>query len=293
MLALLLHTADGPYRFTWHVHGDVVLLCIVLLVGYFYAVTQLRDVVSDAGRVRRSQMALYCAGVASLYLVAGTPVHDISEQYLLTAHMFQHTVFVMVSAPLLLAGIPAWLWQALLRQPGMLRAGKFLTHPVVAFGLFNLLLVFTHLPEVVNYALETHWFHLLVHVSLVASAMLMWWPVLSNVPELPRLSDPLRMAYLFVQSLIPTVIAAFVTFADGTVYEFYARAPRMWGLTPVQDQQIAGGVMKLLGSLILWGFITVIFFQWFYREQREAEKPPWREIEEELEAMGLTGGGRH
>ena len=82
MLALL-HAADGPYRFTWHVHGDVVVLCTALLVGYFYAITQLRDVVSDAGRVRRGQVALYCAGVASLYLVAGTPVHDISEQYLL------------------------------------------------------------------------------------------------------------------------------------------------------------------------------------------------------------------
>jgi putative membrane protein len=196
MLAPLLHAADGPYRFTWHVHGDVVVLCVVLLVAYFYAITQLRDLVSDAGRVRRGQVLLFCSGVLSLYLVAGTPVHDVSEQYLLTAHMFQHTVFVMVSAPLMLAGIPAWLWQAPLRQPGALRVGKVLTHPVVAFGLFNLLTVFTHLPEVMNFTLETHWFHLVVHVTLVASAMLMWWPVLSNVPELPRLSDPLRMAYL-------------------------------------------------------------------------------------------------
>jgi putative membrane protein len=243
MLAPLLHAADGPYRFTWHVHGDVVILCVVLLVAYLYAITQLRDLVSDAGRIRRGQVLLYCSGVATLYLVAGTPVHDVSEQYLLTAHMFQHTIFVMVSAPLLLAGVPVWLWQALLRQPHMLSIGKVLTHPIVAFGLFNLLTVFTHLPEVMNFTLETHWFHLLVHVSLVASAMLMWWPVLSAVPELPRLSDPLRMAYLFVQSLIPTVVAAFVTFADGAVYDYYATAPRMWGWTTVQDQQIAGGVM--------------------------------------------------
>jgi putative membrane protein len=292
MLAPLLHAADGPYRFTWNAHGDVIILCVILLVTYFYAITQLRDMVSDAGRVRRSQVVLYCSGVLTLYLVAGTPVHDISEQYLLTAHMFQHTVFVMISAPLMFAGIPAWLWSALLRQPGMLKIGKVLTHPVVAFGLFNLITVMTHLPEVANYALETHWFHLVAHILLVSSAMLMWWPVLSTVPELPRLSDPLRMAYLFVQSLIPTVVAAFVTFANGAVYDFYGQAPRMWGLTVVEDQQIAGGVMKVMGSLILWGFITVIFFQWFYREQRQAAAPPWREIEDELEAMGLTSGHR-
>ena len=138
----------------------------------------------------------------------------------------------------------------------------------------------------------THWFHLLVHIALVASAMLMWWPVLSIVPELPRLSPPLRMAYLFLQSLIPTVVAAFVTFANGAVYDFYAHAPRMWGISAVEDQQIAGGVMKLMGSVILWGFITVIFFQWFYKEQRESEGPAWRDIEEELDSLGLTSGNR-
>jgi putative membrane protein len=116
--------------------------------------------------------------------------------------------------------------------------------------------------------------------------------VLSIVPELPRLSPPLRMAYLFLQSLIPTVVAAFVTFANGAVYDFYAQAPRMWGVSAVEDQQIAGGVMKLMGSVILWGFITVIFFQWFYKEQRESEGPAWRDIEEELDSLGLTSGNR-
>jgi putative membrane protein len=290
MLALLLHAADGPYQFTWHAHPDVVLLCFALLVGYFYAITMLRETLSDAGRVKRSQVLLYCSGVLTMYLVAGTPIHDISEQYLLTAHMFQHTVFIMVSAPLMLAGIPSWMWDALLRQRGVMPIAKILTHPIVAFSIFNALQVVTHLPEVVNLSLETHWFHFVVHVALVASAMLMWWPILSNVEVLPRLSPPLRMAYLFVQSLIPTVVAAFVTFANGVVYDFYAQAPRMWGISPVEDQQIAGGVMKMMGSIILWGFITVIFFQWFAREQRESQGPPWGEIEDELEALGLSGG---
>ena len=292
MLVPLLHAADGPYTFSWRLHPDVVLLCVFLLAGYFWAINMLREPLSDAGRVRRGQVLLYCSGVLSLYLVAATPVHDISEQYLLTAHMFQHTVFIMVAAPLMLAGIPAWLWQALLRQPGMMQAGRFLTHAVVAFFIFNALQVVTHLPEVVNFSLEAHWFHLFVHIALVASAMLMWWPILSSVPELPRLSDPLRMGYLFVQSLVPTVVAAFVTFADSAVYSFYADAPRMWGLSAVEDQQVAGGVMKMMGSLILWGFITVIFFQWFYREQRESEGPAWSEIEGELESLGLTSPSR-
>lgn len=288
MTPLLLHTATGPYQFHWSIHPDVILLCIILEVGYLYAVTQLRDLVSDAGRVRRSQAAMFTSGVLTIYIAAGTPIHDISEQYLLSVHMLQHALFTMAAAPLLLAGIPAWVWQALLRQRGVLPLAKVLTHPVVAFGVLNATFLITHMPFAVDYALYHHWFHFLVHALLVATAMLMWWPVLSVVPELPRLSAPMQMAYLFVQSILPSVIAAFITFAEGAVYPFYERAPRMWGLSAETDQQIAGGVMKLIGSLVLWGFIAVVFFQWYNREQAAEKEPRWNEVQEELHEMGLT-----
>ena len=117
---------------------------------------------------------------------------------------------------------------------------------------------------------------------------MMWWPILSAVPELPRLSYPLQMAYLFLQSLLPAVLASFITFSDGVVYRFYGEAPRIWGLSPVDDQQIAGGLMKLVGSLILWGFIAVAFFRWYQREEREARDPRWPEVEAELDRLGLS-----
>lgn len=288
MLLPLLHAATGPYQFHWTLHPDVVLFCILLEAAYLYAITQLRDLMSDAGRVRRKQVVLFSAGVASIYLVAGTPVHEISEQYLLSMHMFQHTVFTLIAAPLLLAGVPVWLWQALLRQRGVMPIARRLVHPVVAFGMFNLLMVLTHLPASLDYSLNHHWFHFFVHALLTGSAILMWWPILSSVPELPRLTAPLQMMYLFLQSLIPTVIAAFVTFADGAVYSFYEQAPRTWGLSAEADQQIAGGIMKLIGSAILWTFIGIAFFQWYAREQNQTQEPRWDEVEEELQALGLT-----
>ena len=285
----LLHAATGPYQFHWDVHPDVVLLCIFVEAAYLYAVTQLRDAVSDAGRVKRSQVALFSSGVLAIYLVAGTPVHDISEQYLLSMHMVQHTVFTLIAAPLLLAGVPVWLWQAILRPRGVMRVARVLTHPVVAFATFNAITVLGHLPAVMNYALYHHWFHFVVHAGLVGSAMMMWWPILSDVPELPHLTAPLQMAYLFLQSLVPTVIAAFVTFADSPVYAFYEKAPRMWGLSAEADQQLGGGLMKLIGSLILWGLIAIVFFRWYAREQADDKEPLWGEVEEELAELGLTG----
>ncbi|MBI2723439.1 MAG: cytochrome c oxidase assembly protein [Chloroflexi bacterium] len=288
MTPLLLHAASGPYRFAWHAHPDVILVCVGLLAAYFYVGTRLRHGLSDAGRLPRRKVALFVSGVFALWAVAGTPVHDISEQYLLLFHMTQHTVFILVAAPLLLAGIPAWMWQALFRVKGVLPVARVVTHPIFAFSVFNGVLVLTHLPVSVNYSLYHHWFHFLVHTALVLSAVAMWWAVLSEVPELPALSAPLKMGYLFAQSLLPAVLSSFVTFADGTVYSFYETAPRMWGLSPVVDQQIGGGLMKVFGSVILWTFITVVFFQWYNREDAATKGPDWDDVNEELESMGLT-----
>ena len=94
--------------------------------------------------------------------------------------MTQHLLFTLVAPPLLLAGIPAWLWQAVLRRRGVMPVAKVLVNPLVAFGVFNLLIVVTHLPHVVDYALREHWFHFVVHAALVTSALMMWWPVMAT-----------------------------------------------------------------------------------------------------------------
>ncbi|MBI1886554.1 MAG: cytochrome c oxidase assembly protein [Chloroflexi bacterium] len=283
----LLHIA-GYEWLDWHPHLDVVFVLLALEGAYLFAVTSLRQRISDAGRVKRSQVVLFSLGVFVLYLAAGSPLHDISERYLLSAHMFQHLLFTLVAPPLMLAGIPEWLVEAGLRSERVLRVARLITFPLVTFAVFNAGQLFTHLPPVVDLALRQHQFHLWVHVFLVASGLLMWWPILSPTPMLPRLSYPLQMSYLFVQSLLPAVIAAFLTFANTAIYSFYAEAPRVFGIGAVHDQQVAAGLMKLLGSIILWSFIAVAFFKWYAREEAEARGPRWSEVEEELTQLGLT-----
>ena len=283
----LLHI--GGYEWLdWGFHPDVVLLCLVLQGSYVYAVTKLRARISDADRVDRSQVAVFSLGVAVIYAAAGSPLHRLAEEYLVSAHMLQHVLLALVAAPLLLAGTPAWLWQALLRGLGLMRVMRLLTHPLLALAVFNAVLLLVHLPSAIDLQLREGWVHLLAHVVLVGAGLLMWWPVLSRVPEAPRLSYPLQMGYLFLQSLLPSVMASFITFADRTVYAFYAEAPRIWNLSPTGDQQIAGLIMKLLGSLILWSFIAVAFFKWYAREEAGERGPHWQGIEEELGRLGLT-----
>jgi putative membrane protein len=230
---------------------------------------------------------MFVAGVAAIYLVSSSPVHEISEDYLASVHMGQHLVYTLVAPPLLIAGTPAWLLRAPLRNSAVFRVARFIALPLVCFATFNAVQLYFHLPSTVDFALRNHWAHPLVHVALVASALLMWWPILSPIEELPKLSYPLQMAYLFVQSLLPSVMAAFLTFATTSFYSYYETAPRLWTLTPIEDQQFAGFVMKILGSLILWAFIAYAFFRWYQRDLADQRDPQWDEVREEMSRMGL------
>ncbi len=168
---------------------------------------------------------------------------------------------------------------------------KVIVHPVMALAIVSGTFIAVHLPAVLDFQLQHDSAHLFGHIALTAAGFVLWWPVLSTVPELPRSSYPVQIAYLFVQSLAPSILASFVTFADGAVYSFYAQQPRLWGLSAVTDQQIAGGIMKLFGLVATWWFIALAFHRWYRLETQEAEKEPlWSEVEEELQSMGLTSG---
>ncbi len=286
-MLVLLHVAAQPYNWHWELHPDVLFVCALMLAAYWYGVTQLRREIYDAGRVKPVQVVLFTLGVLAIYAASSSPIHELAEGYLASVHMFQHLLYTMVAPPLLLAGTPGWLVRAGLRSANVFRVARFITLPLVAFAAFNAVQLLTHLPSAVDLSLNVHWFHFVVHATLLAAGLLMWWPILSPVEELPRLSHPLQMAYLFVQSLLPSVLAAFLTFSEGVFYKFYAEAPRTWSLTIVEDQQFAGFVMKILGSLILWGFMGWAFFKWYERETAESREPRWDAVKDEMTRLGL------
>jgi len=103
----------------------------------------------------------------------------------------------------------------------------------------------------------------------VFSALVMWWPIVSPLPEMPPLNPPGQMLYLFLQSLTPTIPASFLTFGHSMLYPIYATFPRIWGIGPLTDQLISGLIMKLVGSAILWIVIGCVFFRWANREQQQ------------------------
>jgi putative membrane protein len=242
----------------------------------------------DGPVVGRGQRACYFAGVGALWLGADWPVHDLAERFLFSVHMIQHLLFTFVAPPLLLMGLPVWLVRVLVRPPRLTRVISALTRPVVALLVFNGVIAVTHWPAVVNLALRSELAHFCIHTVLFVTATLMWWPVVGPpMPGARRLSEPARMLYLFLQSILPTVPASFLTFAGKPIYRGYVAVAHPW-IDVVTDQRLAGLIMKLGGGLLLWSVIAAIFFKWNAREERRStERITWDDFERELEAWDL------
>lgn len=267
----------------WHLHPDVWLVLGSVVVAYLVACRRHERATGEVTPLRARR--LFLGGMALLWVASEWPIHDLAEGYLYSAHMVQHLLYSLVAAPLLVAGTPAWLVRRLTAPKAVGAAFRFLVRPLPALVLFNAVLLFTHWPAVVEASVSSELTHLAVHVLVVGAAYVMWWPVVSPMPEMPPLSPPMQMVYLFVQSLAPTIPASFLTFGTSPLYPVYATFPRIWEMSALTDQLIAGLTMKLVGGAILWGVIAVVFFRWANREQREGwDAMQWQRLEREVRA---------
>ena len=289
---------------SFHIHPDVLAIAAVIEGAYLWTVARLspdrtfpkrapvdvvdRPLVDPEGdgstpATSARQIAWFTSGIVAFLVASSWPIHDVAERYLFSVHMFQHMLISLVVPPMLLLGMPPWLLRKIVSPPPLRWIVRNLARPFIALVLFNGVIVVTHWPLWVNFTLEHHAFHLLAHVILFGSATLMWWPVVSPLPEMPGLSYPGRMLYLFLQSIVPTVPASFLTFGSTPLYSFYDHVPRLWGMSVLTDQRIAGLLMKLGGGAILWGVIAYIFFRWFLVEQTEGwDALEWRDVERDI-----------
>lgn len=274
---------------SFRAHPEVWVLVagIVALGTYAVRVVGPKAVRDGSPIVRRRQVGWFAAAVAVLWLSSDWPIHDIAEERMYSVHMVQHVLLTFVVPPLFLLAVPTWLARLVLGGNPVLR---FLAKPVVAGGLFNVVVVFSHWQVTVNGSVENSAVHYGMHALLVTAALLMWLPVCGPVPEL-RMSLPGQMVYLFLMSIVPTVPAGWLTMAEGVVYSAYDHGNQLWGLSVTDDQQLAGLVMKLVAGFYLWGLIIVLFFIWAARNQQaeragrtltERQILTWDDVKDEL-----------
>jgi putative membrane protein len=263
----------------YHPHPDTWIAIVVPAFAYWYAIRRIgpRVLGPRAGRSRvtvvtRRQVLCFAGGLLALEVAADWPIHDLAENYLFAAHMLEHLLISLVAPPLLLLGLPAWMVRRLLRKPWAGGTVRVLGRPLVAGLLFNAVLAISHAPFWVNGTLEHHFLHFWAHLLLFVVSMLMWFPVINRLEEFPSLGGTGRMIYLFVMSIVPNVPAAFLLLATGVVYKFYATVPHpIAGMSAINDQQLAGAIMKVGGTTYLWSVITVMFFRWVGSQYRSRD----------------------
>lgn len=251
----------SPWRF--QAHPEVWLLVVFVLSAYIYAVRVIGPHMVQSGQVTtRRQRTAFVAAILILWLGSDWPVHDLAEEYLYSVHMFQHMALSYLMPPLVLIAIPNWLYEVVFGNGRARRVVSWLAKPVIAGVAFNLIVMVTHIPDVVDRSVSNAPMHYSLHMLLVITALLVWMPICGPDQKL-HLQSGGKMIYLFAMSVVPTVPAAWLTFAEGAVYKHYDIPVRVWGLSVTNDQQIAGAIMKTGGSVFLWSIIIFIFFKRF------------------------------
>jgi len=244
----------------WDLHTSVIIGLALLGGLYVY--------LGGLGAPRR-RVASFAGALLVLGLSLNGPLHNLSDGYLFSAHMVQHLVLTLVFPPLLLYGTPAWVVRPLLRPRWVHGFARWATRPLAAGVLFSAPITLWHFPQFYEAALEHHPLHIVQHLVFLATGVLMWWPVLSPTPELPRAGYLTQLLYLFTLGLPMSVAGALITLSGDVLYPFYAAAPRVWGggLSPLADQQLGGLVMWVGGTIYLWVAATVVWFRWSAREE--------------------------
>lgn len=192
----------------------------------------------------------FSCGLLALILALESPIDVGGDHYLFSLHMVQHLMLAMIVPPLLLLGLPReWLLLERIR-----------VSPIAANIVFNLVLALWHLPFLYEATLRNDLLHLAEHMTFLFAGVLFWWPILAPSDRRRGLTVMGKIAYLGFAGVPPTILGIDFILSRTVLYPFYAVAPRVTPLTPLDDQVAAGLVMFGLGNLIYFLAIAIIFF---------------------------------
>jgi putative membrane protein len=256
-----------------------------VLIGGILAVAAAYALATGPLRARIAPGEAWCKGAAAwfygalvlFFVVEGSPLHDLAERYLLSAHMVQHLLLSYVVARMLIVGAPSWLWRAMLTQRRVLPVARVVLRPFVTFTVFAVFFAVWHVPVIYQAALMNAALHHVEHLVFLLTAVMLWWPILSPIEKIPRAPHLVRLAYLFTIPIAQLPVFAGITFSPDIVYPLYDIAPRAFGLTVMADQALAGATMKVFGLLFFGLPFARIFFEWYQRESgRRITQPDMR-----------------
>lgn len=266
------------WTWTWQAYPGVWLFVLVVGLAYWrlfgrgWSPVAQREAGSEEsgsepGVPPRGWPGWFVAGVLCLWLALDWPIGALGAGYLASVHMLQFVLIALVAPPLMLLGIPAGRPELRPRSRGLARLA---THPLITLVAFNLVIIFTHLPSVVDSLMASQLGSFLVDMVWLAGGLVFWWPIILDSPARPGFGRPLKIGYLILATIVNTGTFLYLTFSELPVYSTYELAAPVYGIAARDDQRVAGLLMKAGTAAVLWTAIGILFFLW-YREENKDE----------------------
>lgn len=253
-----------------HWHNEPYLVGGLILLGWLYAVASgpLRHRLGGPERFPARHAICFYSALLCFYLAVGSPLDQIAERFLLSAHMIQHVLLLYPAAALFLLGLPGWMLHPLENRPALRPLLRLLSRPLICGVVFTLTISIWHVPLLYDWALQNKTVHVIEHLHFFAAALFFWWPLLSPSMQHPPATPPVQILYLIGVVIGMTPLFAFITFSSDILYPTYEYAPRVIAsFGPAEDQLLAGVGMKLTGMAVALLMIAVAFARWYQREE--------------------------
>jgi putative membrane protein len=250
-----------------HWHNEPYLIGGLVFLGWLWAVL--------AGPLRtwlagpqtpfpRGHAFKFYSGLFIFYLAVGSPLDQIAERFLFSAHMLQHQLLVYPAAILFIVGLPGWMIDPFMKSELLAKPARFITHPLIATILYTVVVGVWHAPSLYDWALRDKLVHIVEHIMFFAVGVIFWWPMLSPSLRVPRANYGQQMLYLLGIIITMTPVFAYITFSQDILYPTYEFAPRLFpNFSPAQDQLLAGVMMKLTGMMVALTAFGVAFYRWY------------------------------
>ena len=254
-----------------HWHTEPLLLITLLAVGWLYALGTgpLRKHIAPQATFPIKEVILFYSGLIIIYLSVGSPLDQIGEQFLFSAHMVQHMLLIYVSPVLFILGTPTWLIDCLLKPIWLRKSMRVLTHPALGGLLFIFIFTIWHVPVLYEAALHDKRIHILEHWTIFLPGILMLWPYLTTSKQVPRSSYGVRMVAIFLLMVGQLPVFAFLSFVGKPLYPTYVWAPRIVGLDPLSDQILGGIIMKIVNMIFFLTILGISFYFWARSEEQD------------------------
>jgi cytochrome c oxidase assembly factor CtaG len=279
----------GQSIWLWDWEPSILIGLALWTIGYVLVTGRLREQKKWGPPVSLARQISFHLGTLVAFFALVSPLDHLADVFLLSAHMVQHLLLILVSPPLWLVGIPSGLLDPLIPKGLLPKIIRWLTRPITAYLIFNGVFLIWHIPTLYDAALFHPLLHVAEHLSFIAAAVIGWWPMLGFLPKVaPRPAYGIQIFYCFALMLPSIALAAIITFARTPLYPFYLGAPavegnialpafvngaRLWGLSIMDDQQLSGMIMWVPGNMVYFTVFMVTVSNWFRENERvEQEK---------------------